>query len=321
MDTVNNRTSTPRLPLVEIENAVLVPVGRAPFACTQTSSDQSTSNGNGMHHPFKRCIEDTTPDACKHMCEVDSSCIVAQYITQSRTNTTRGQCMLLKHHPDYRHVMSNTEFVGSDADDEKEMRTQRPIDQQRSYIWYDASRVGIDSSLVDVVFSGVYVYLYSKPDYIGINTLVPTRQPTEENPYPIAYPLIGTTPEHAQPFKLVMRYSNWGVVYKPLSRGMGFSISLPLTTLSLGTFQTTPPTFDIRMVPTEQPIVDEHFIFTCVPVNATEKDTWIRYDDPIYLYHPITQQYVYLDQYNSKLSPEYATVFTLRGTSYSTSTK
>jgi len=305
------RGTNPKTPLVELKNAVLAPVDRAPFACSSAQASHVQSKiAHAQQHPFKTCIRDINMDDCKHTCEADDTCIVAQY---TRTDDSSGQCMIFKYHPDYRYIMSNTEWVKPGQDG-----------QPDSYIWYDNSRVGLDASIENAVFSGVYVYLYSEPHYIGVNTLVPMRQPTPDNPYPVAYPLIGTTYENAQPFKLVMRYSNWGVVYKPISKGGGFSISLPLTTLSLGTFQDeTTHTFNIRMVPAEQPIVDEHFIFTCVPVAQSLDEThgftdqmWIEYGDPVYLYHPITRQYVYLDQRHSRLSSDHATVFTIRTAPY-----
>lgn len=267
--------------LVQLDNTTLIPVQRAPFAC-------SLINEEPLVHPYKQCIHDVSAKQCKTSCDRDSECILARYID--------NECLMLRNHPDYAHVLTNIESM----------------DVPDTYVWYDPVRLSVDPTLVNVVFAGVFVYLYSEPHYIGVNTMIPRRIPTEKNPYPVMYPLIGTDQNSAQSFKLVLRYSNWGVVFKPLVEGLGFSISLPLTTLSLvGVDSDSTDNKEVRLVQAEQPVVDEQFIFTFKRINDFN-DNWIRYDEPLYLYHPSTQRYVHIDDNNSTLSTDKATVFVVK---------
>lgn len=256
-----------------IPSAVLFPVNRAPFYCDEAIGNQST-----YIHPYKTCII-TSQRGCKEYVETDSDVVVGAHIGSK----TEGVCMLLKDHLDYSHALMNV------------------IDDPRGSIWFKPNRIMTVDTPDDILYSGQFVNLYSNPHYIAVDLNTPSD----------SHPLTGTlNVSEAQAFKIVRRYSNWGAIFSPVEWGAGFSISMPLTTLSLSpdAEPIDPDRVELRMTSTNQPVMDEEFIFTIEPVQLGA-GLYVRINSPVVIKHPRSGMYVVSSDQGTFLSNTEATTF------------
>lgn len=259
-----------------IPSAVLFPVNRAPFYC----DDITSLNGNQPKyiHPYKTCLV-TSRQQCKEYVEANSDVVVGTHIgTESE-----GVCMLLKDHIDYSHALMNV------------------VDDSRGSIWFKPSRIIALDTPDDILYSGQFVYLYSNPHYLTVDLNTPSD----------TYPLTGTlTKNKAQAFKIVRRYSNWGAIFSPVEWGAGFSISMPLTTLSLSpdAEPLDPSRIELRMASTNQPVMDEEFIFT---IESTQSNTglYVKVNTMVVIKHPRSNMYIVSSDQGTFLSNDTATTF------------